>query len=96
MQRLAGELDGWAATSGERVLVVFDGGPHDVRADRVEVAFARRSGRDAADDEIARRAAADPAPADLTVVTSDRTLAERVRATGAAVEGASAFLRRLK
>jgi len=93
MQRLVSELDAFAVASGEEVLVVFDGGPRELRADRVEVAFARRSGRDAADDEIVRRAAEDPEPDALTVVTSDRALAGRARATGAAVKGASAVLR---
>ncbi|MGI8593738.1 MAG: NYN domain-containing protein [Solirubrobacteraceae bacterium] len=96
MQRLVSELDVFAAASGEQVLVVFDGSPRDLRADCVEVAFARRSGRDAADDEIVRRTAADPAAGDLTVVTSDRALAERVRAGGAAVEGAGDLLSRLE
>ena len=95
MRRLVEELDALAAASGAEILVVFDGRPRELRAQRVEVAFAKRSGRDAADDEIVRRAAEDPAPGDLTVITSDRTLAERARATGAAVKGAGTLLRRL-
>ena len=62
---------------------------------RVDVAWAQRRGPDAADDVIAARAAADPDPATLVVVTSDARLAERVRAGGAAVEGAGGFRRRL-
>ena len=56
---------------------------------------APRRGRDAADDEIARRVEADADPAGLTVVTSDATLAARVRRAGAHAEGAGAFRRRL-
>jgi hypothetical protein len=79
---------------GEPVTVVFDGRPRPLDAPAgVTVTFARRAGRDAADDEIARMAAADPSG--LTVATSDARLAERVRAAGAAVEGAGAFRRRL-
>ena len=47
-----------------------------------------------ADDEIVARVAADPDPAGITVVTSDRELGRRVREHGAKVEGAGKFLRR--
>src|SRR5918911_710643 len=57
----------------------------------LEVAPAPRRGRDAADDEIARRVAADDDPSAITVVTSDAALADRVRAAGASVEGARTF-----
>ena len=39
--------------------------------------------------------AADAAPGELRVVTSDADLADRVRAAGGTVEGAGAFRRRL-
>ena len=42
----------------------------------------------AADDEIVRLLEADPDPADVRVVTSDRWLADRASAAGATVEGA--------
>ena len=94
MDALVERLDAFAAATGDRVAIVFDAGP--VAAARaVEVAIAIRRGRDAADDEIARRVAADADPASLVVVTSDRALAARVRAAGAEVLGASAFRRRL-
>jgi hypothetical protein len=71
---------------GEPLTVVFDGRPHDVDApDGVVVAFAP-----VADDEIAARAAPG-----VTVVTSDRGLAERVRAAGGAVTPSKAFRDRL-
>ncbi len=52
-------------------------------------------GATTADDEIARRVAADDDPAALVVVTSDRNLAERVREHGAEVQTAGGFRRRL-
>jgi predicted RNA-binding protein with PIN domain len=98
MRRLVAQLDGWAGSSGEDdVLVLFDGRPiaFDETGSGVEVAFATRSGRDAADDDIARIVAEDDDPSSITVVTSDARLGERVRAAGAGVEGAGAFARRL-
>lgn len=95
MRALAAMLAEFARASGEPVAVVYDGRPFEVDATGVEVAFATRRGPNAADDDIARRAAADPDPASLVVVTSDRDLAERVRAHGAEVVGAGEFRRRL-
>lgn len=95
MRRLAARLAEFQSLSGDPVSVVFDGRPFEIDAGRVEVAFAPARGRDAADDEIARRVAADPDPGALTVVTSDRELSKRVREHGAGVMTAGAFLRRL-
>ena len=98
VRRLIGELDRFAATTGDDVTVVFDRRPPDVAAGRhgaVEVAFASRRGRNAADDEIVIMVGGDPAPAALRVVTSDRRLVERVRALGAGVEPSSRFRRRV-
>jgi predicted RNA-binding protein with PIN domain len=96
-KRLVAELEEWAARSDHDVLVVFDGAappglepPH-----RVEVRFARRRGRDAADDDIAAFVAADEAPGRLRVVTSDAELARRVREHGAEVSGARELLDQL-
>jgi rRNA-processing protein FCF1 len=91
MKRLVRELE---SLDGE-VAVVFDGQPVEIQSDRVDVAFASRSGRNAADDDIAARVAAEANPRSLTVVTSDADLARRVRENGARVEGASTFRRRL-
>jgi uncharacterized protein YaiI (UPF0178 family) len=77
----------------EDVTVVLDS-PSAVEAPgRVEVVVARRRGRNAADDEIVRLVEAEPGS--WRVVTSDRALAERVRALGAEVVGAGEFRRRL-
>jgi hypothetical protein len=71
---------------GDPVTVVLDGSPHEIEApDGVEVVFAP-----VADDEIAARAAPG-----VRVVTSDRGLADRVRAAGGEVEPAKAFRDRL-
>jgi predicted RNA-binding protein with PIN domain len=90
MRRLAEGLARYASETGERITVVFDGKPFDVDAPPIEIAFAPH-----ADDEIERLARADPDPADLTVVTSDRELAERVSAHGAEVFPSRSFRRRL-
>jgi predicted RNA-binding protein with PIN domain len=85
------------ARGEDEVVVVLDAGPAEWagRDGAFEVAIAPRRGRDAADDEIARRVAADADPSSLRVVTSDAGLAARVRAAGAAVDGAGSFRRRL-
>jgi predicted RNA-binding protein with PIN domain len=80
---------------GDEVTVVFDGRPAtgieegDVHG--VVVRWARRAGRDAADDRIVELVEADPDPSTLRVVTSDRALAARVRALGTEVTGAGGF-----
>ena len=73
----------------DEVIVIFDGRPLEVEAGSVDVRFASRSGRDAADDDIARIAAEVP---DATVVTSDAGLAARVENE---TIGAGAFRRRV-
>jgi predicted RNA-binding protein with PIN domain len=97
MLRLVDELERWVATSGEDVTVVFERPPRPPIASTViEVAHAPRPRPDAADDEIVRRLADEPDTASVRVVTSDRWLADRVRATGATVEPSSAFRQRLE
>jgi predicted RNA-binding protein with PIN domain len=95
MRALAEQLAEFAAASGEPVTVVFDGRPFEVDAGAVQVEFAPGRGPNAADDEIAKRVEADPEPATLSVVTSDRALADRVREHGAEVVPAGGFRRRL-
>ena len=90
-RRLVEQIADWA--DGD-VVVVFDGRAPDgfPAPPRVEVRFAERGGRDAADDVIAALVATDPDPASLHVVTSDAELARRVREHGADVSGARGFL----
>lgn len=95
MRELVDALERFAAATGEQVTVVLDGKPFDLSGDRVEVVFASRRGRDAADDDIAALAESDTDPGGLRVVTSDSELARRVEAAGAEVVGAGAFRRRL-
>jgi predicted RNA-binding protein with PIN domain len=91
-------IDALRAFAGpDEVVVVLDAGPAAWagREGAVEVAIAPRRGRNAADDEIARRLEADDDPGSVTVVTSDGELAARARALGASVVGAGEFRRRL-
>jgi predicted RNA-binding protein with PIN domain len=96
MRELVAQLRDFGSATGDSVAVVFDGRPRELGEDPepVEVAFAP-GGRNAADDEIARRVARDESPAELRVVTSDAALAARVREHGAEVVGAGGFRRRL-
>jgi len=98
MRGLVEELDRFAARSGDEVVAVFDRRPPDLSPGRhgaIEVAFASRRGRNAADHEIVQIVRADPDPGSLTVVTSDARLAERVGALGARILPAGSFRRRL-
>ena len=85
------------AAGEEEVVVVLDAGPAEWagREGAFEVTIAPRRGRDAADDEIARRLEVDRDPGSVRVVTSDGALAARARAAGADVVGAGEFRRRL-
>jgi predicted RNA-binding protein with PIN domain len=92
MLRLVRALEAWAAHEGEDVTVVFERPPSPpIRSTVIEVAHAPRPRADAADDEIIRRLQAEPEPARIRVVTSDRWLADRAWAAGASVEGADSF-----
>lgn len=96
MLRLVDMLERWAAADGEDVTVVFERPPSPpIRSTVIEVTNAPRPRPNAADDEIIRRLQADPDPAAVRVVTSDRWLAERASALGATVEGADSFRSRL-
>jgi predicted RNA-binding protein with PIN domain len=92
MRRLVGELAGFAAE--HEVTVVFDGRKLDLEPPNgVEVLFASRRGRNAADDDIAELVRQDAAPTELRVVTSDAELSRRVSELGAEVVGARSFRR---
>jgi predicted RNA-binding protein with PIN domain len=96
-RRLVDRLEAFAEARDEPVTVIFDGRPHDAGGGlRVAVRFARRAGPNAADDDVAALVARHPEPEQLIVATSDATLADRVRASGARVVGAGAFLQELE
>jgi hypothetical protein len=97
IERLVGRLERWAEDAGERVTVVLEKPPRrPIRGAGVEVISAADPGRDAADREILARLDGWLADDRVTIVTSDRDLADRARATGAEVERAGAFRRRLE
>jgi predicted RNA-binding protein with PIN domain len=101
MRQLVSELARYVADSGDEVTVVFDGSPSEERpgpvgaaAGRLWVAFAP-GGRDAADDVIAERVARVGDPAAIRVVTSDKSLSDRVREHGIEVIPVGRFRRML-
>jgi predicted RNA-binding protein with PIN domain len=97
MLRLVDLLERWAAHEGEDVVVVFERPPRPpIRSTVIDVRHAPRPKADAADEEIIRLLRADSQPAAIRVVTSDRLLADLARGTGATVEGAESFRRRLE
>lgn len=97
--RLTQAIAEWARTHDDAVTVVFDGRPEarvaELAGGNLTVDFARRPGRDAADDRIVEVVedayATEPA---LTVVTSDRGLVARLP-PGVVVEGAGRFRTRV-
>lgn len=96
MLGLVGELERWAADTGEDVAVVFERPPSPaISSPTIEIAQAPRPGPDSADGEIVRRLRDAPDPESVRVVTSDRALADQARLLGATVESAKSFRRRL-
>jgi predicted RNA-binding protein with PIN domain len=97
--RLLARLQELAAASGDEITLVLDGRPLEYLPegthDGVEVLYARRPGRNAGDDRIVEVLRNTPEAAAVTVVTSDRDLAERSRELGAVVVGTRSLLTRL-
>ena len=97
--RLAERVGRWARSTDAALVLVFDGAPNDAisaaAGGNLEVLFARRKGRDAADDRIVEEVAARYAEhPQTTVVTSDRGLIARLP-PGVITAGAGRFLRSL-
>jgi len=85
MERLTRRLSALARDEGIELTVVFDGRPHErvsAAADGISVGFAP-GGPNAADREIVRLIRADPEPATIVAVSSDRRLRASVKAAGA-------------
>jgi predicted RNA-binding protein with PIN domain len=98
VRKLLARVQCFAAASRMPVVLVLDVPQRDLPEgdhDGVVVRYARRRGRDAADDRI-RELLDEIAAEDVEVVTSDRALASDVRARGARVTGAARFLARLQ
>jgi predicted RNA-binding protein with PIN domain len=92
MVALVERLDRWASGRGDHVTVVFERPPSTViTSSVVEIAHAPRAAANSADDEIVRLVAADAAPHDIQVVTSDKGLSDRVATLGASVYPAASF-----
>ncbi|NNF55157.1 MAG: RNA-binding protein [Acidimicrobiales bacterium] len=97
MERLGQEIAHWCWTHDDTVHLVFDG-PHLSNVDalaggNLRIEFAQRSARNAADDVIVELAHTLDG-ADVTVVSADKGLKERLR-EGIKTEGPGSFLRRL-
>ena len=92
IERLVGQVDRWAAPGQERVTVMLEREPpRDLRADRVEIAWAIAPGADAADREILARLPGWLAEDAVLVVTSDRDLRTKAAAAGAEVAPSRPF-----
>jgi predicted RNA-binding protein with PIN domain len=95
-RRLLTRLQALCRVTGDPVTLVLDGRPlPDVPEgddDGVQVLYARRGGRDAADDRLVEFLGDLDDPGDVTVVTSDRGLRARVHELGAPVVGATSLL----
>jgi predicted RNA-binding protein with PIN domain len=86
IERLVERVDRWAELGEERVTVMLEHEPRqELGAGRVEVAWARAGGPDAADREILARLPGWLAEDEVVVVTSDRDLKTKAAAAGAEV-----------
>ena len=92
IERLVGQVDAWAEGREERVTVMLEHEPRRPLAPaRVEVGWASSGGANAADREILARLPEWLTEDEVTVVTSDRDLATKARATGAEVASSRPF-----
>jgi predicted RNA-binding protein with PIN domain len=92
MVTLVDSLDRWASAQGDTVTVVFERPPSTaITSSVIEIAHAPKAAANSADDEIVRLVQADTRPDEIRVVTSDRTLTDRVQSLGASVYRAESF-----
>jgi predicted RNA-binding protein with PIN domain len=89
---LVDQLERWAVAEGQDVTVVFERSPSPpVHSSVIEIGHAPKAAANSADDEIVRLVRADDRPQEIRVVTSDITLADRVRDAGASAYPAGSF-----
>jgi hypothetical protein len=92
IERLVGQLEAWAGGGEERVTVMLEHEPRGaLHSTRIEVEWASSGGANAADREILAQLPGWLAEDEVTVVTSDRDLAAKARAAGAAVVSSRPF-----
>jgi predicted RNA-binding protein with PIN domain len=92
MAGLVDLLERWASAEGHDVTVVFERPTSPpIRSSVIEIGHAPSAAPNSADDEIVRLVRADDRPEEITVVTSDSTLADRVRDAGASTYSAATF-----
>jgi predicted RNA-binding protein with PIN domain len=92
MVGLVDKLDRWASAEGQDVTVVFERPTSPpIRSSVIDIGHAPAAGANSADDEIVRLVLADDRPQEINVVTSDVTLANRVRDVGASAYPAARF-----
>ena len=90
--RLVEQLERWASPEGHQVTVVFEGPTSaPIHSSAIRIRHAPRATANSADDEIVRMVRDDDSPSEINVVTSDATLADRVRSLGARVYPATRF-----
>ena len=92
MVSLVYQLERWASAEGRNVTVVFEQPTSPpIDSSVIEIAHAPKAGPNSADDEIVRLVRAAHRPEEINVVTSDLTLADRVRDAGASAYPAASF-----
>jgi predicted RNA-binding protein with PIN domain len=92
MVGLVDRLERWASAEGHDVTVVFEQPTSPpIRSSLIEIGHAPRAATNSADDQIVRLVRAHDRPQEINVVTSDMTLAGRVRSAGASVYSAASF-----
>jgi predicted RNA-binding protein with PIN domain len=90
--RLVQQLERWASADTHLVSVVFEQPTSPpIHSSAIDIHHAPMAAANSADDEIVRLVCADDRPEEITVVTSDAALADRVRSAGASVYPAARF-----
>lgn len=92
MLRLVDQLERWASTENQHVTVVFERPTSPpIQSSVIAIENAPAPAANSADDEIVRLVCDDARPEEIHVVTSDITLADRVRDAGASAYPAARF-----